>query len=530
MFEVGTATDYADLLEKLDAFLTVNGSAFGLTYAGTGTGRLTLYKGGSASVAETFTVTATSATNFTVTGSVSGPLAAATVGVAYTGTKVQFTIVAGGTAFVSGDVFTLSTAPKWTSMRKARGCKVTANQSTSGQVAAENVTDGRSGADAVGRWWDVSSYPAIVEFEFFAAETVVEYAFSLLNGNGTLTWTFDRWDGATWVTLDSRTAVGAWSPEVFQSFTIATPVSATKYRLNVTAGSSGFQDFMKVELRRAVGGFNAAFSQYVWKAPGNDGTSEVYCGAHHFRRLDVDYFDWELASFDGFNAASSFYGQPGFHGRLYLPLWNASLPYWFAANGRRAVVVAKVNAQYELGFLGFGASYFTPNQLPYPAVLGGTLAHGDAPEPQWNDAAWRWSNSTDAHRMPTHSDPRQASKRPASFYQVRLRRLDGSWHGFRSSVGDSYVFSLPADEGTVWPYGAGIGTQLDVNLDGTYALYPVVLCDGAPNAYGELEGVAGVTGQGLSAESLVRVGAVDWLALHNVFRTDRDDFLAVRLD
>jgi hypothetical protein len=39
-----------------------------------------------------------------------------------------------------------------------------------------------------------------------------------------------------------------------------------------------------------------------------------------------------------------------------------------------------------------------------------------------------------------------------------------------------------------------------------------------------------VSGQGLTAETLMRKGAIDWMALHNITRTDRDDFLAVALD
>ena len=63
-----------------------------------------------AAVAETWTITATSATNFTVTGSVSGAQAAATVGSAYKNTKVVFAIMAGTTPFIAGDSFTFSVA------------------------------------------------------------------------------------------------------------------------------------------------------------------------------------------------------------------------------------------------------------------------------------------------------------------------------------------------------------------------------------------------------------------------------------
>jgi hypothetical protein len=106
MFEIDTASDYRDLLERLNTFLTATGSAFGLTYQGTGDGAITGYKGGASSVSEVFTLHATSSSNFTVVGSVSGSQAAATVGTPYTGALIQFTINAGSVAFVSGDEFT----------------------------------------------------------------------------------------------------------------------------------------------------------------------------------------------------------------------------------------------------------------------------------------------------------------------------------------------------------------------------------------------------------------------------------------
>ncbi|NJK88128.1 MAG: hypothetical protein HC923_01185 [Myxococcales bacterium] len=60
---------------------------------------------------ETWTITFTSATNFTVTGSVSGAQAAGTVGTNYTSNspagRISFLITAGGTPFAAADQFTI---------------------------------------------------------------------------------------------------------------------------------------------------------------------------------------------------------------------------------------------------------------------------------------------------------------------------------------------------------------------------------------------------------------------------------------
>lgn len=84
-------------------------SATAPTVSGTGNGTMSVpvINQGTSTVAETWTITATSATNFTVVGSVSGAKAAATVGTPYDNGLISFTITAGGTAFVASDVFSV---------------------------------------------------------------------------------------------------------------------------------------------------------------------------------------------------------------------------------------------------------------------------------------------------------------------------------------------------------------------------------------------------------------------------------------
>ncbi len=206
MWASGTATDYIDLLDQLDLFLTSYGTAFGLTYAGVGDGRLTEYRGGGAAVAQTFTITATSATTFTVVGSVTGSHADATVGAPYSNPRVGFTIVDGATAFQAGDVFTLSTAPKWTTLRRSLGSKVLATQVNTGNYAAQNLVDGKPDGDT-NNYWRVDNpitIPQDIEITLYQTETIVQYQLAeFVNWYSPEDWTFDYWNGSAWVTLDS---------------------------------------------------------------------------------------------------------------------------------------------------------------------------------------------------------------------------------------------------------------------------------------------------------------------------------------
>lgn len=87
-----------------------------VTYSGTGNGTIDdLDAGVAGTIGETWTITFSDATNFAVSGSVSGAQSAGTTGTNYTTTGdpitslLSFTIAVGGTAFVNTDAWTIPT-------------------------------------------------------------------------------------------------------------------------------------------------------------------------------------------------------------------------------------------------------------------------------------------------------------------------------------------------------------------------------------------------------------------------------------
>jgi len=88
---------------------------------------------------------------------------------------------------------------------------------------------------------------------------------------------------------------------------------------------------------------------------------------------------------------------------------------------------------------------------------------------------------------------------------------------------------LGATENGIWPYTGDLNL-LDTDIDTGSSLWPVLLMEQAPNNLGVLSGVSAISGQGVAAETLVRVGQIDHLVLPNISRVDRNDFLALRLD
>lgn len=278
-------------------------------------------------------------------------------------------------------------------------------------------------------------------------------------------------------------------------------------------------------LRYTVGGGIAA-DELILRAPGLAGTDQIFVGITTFENATADYFNWRIAGFTGYNAALAFGAQPGVMQNVFLRLWNSPIPYWFVANGRRVVIVAKVSTNYMMGYLGFINPYPSPNQYPYPLAIGGDWAI--SPEPLLTDVAWRWSNTfITANNFPMSSswDPGGGVIR-ANTSTLRIRRPDGTWGFMRAGSNAAYQ---DLDDSTIWPYMAGMA-NLQANLGADQSpVFPIVLHDNTPEVYGELDGVFAVSGQARASEDLIHVGADDLLMVQNIFRTGRNAYCAVKL-
>lgn len=115
--------DYAsgsELLEGMHAFL-IKGHTGKPVYTGTGSGYCDDAIGTSTSVFEVITLTFSSATAFAVSGSVTGPMGSGTVGTLFTHARFTCTLVAGSTAWVSGDTVTWVMTAPWAATNYTAG-------------------------------------------------------------------------------------------------------------------------------------------------------------------------------------------------------------------------------------------------------------------------------------------------------------------------------------------------------------------------------------------------------------------------
>lgn len=265
-----------------------------------------------------------------------------------------------------------------------------------------------------------------------------------------------------------------------------------------------------------------AGSEYIWKAPGNANSDQIFVGSKYFSDATGGYHNWQLGGFTAYSAGIEFGLQAGsivnsssVRGPV-LPLWDQAIPYWFIANGRRVIVVAKVSTYYESAYLGFIEAYPTPNQWPYPLAVGGSMAWNT--EPAATSSNWKYTNTSG---YPHRAFPMAYGETNNWKTQLRMRRPDGSW------IGHAVAYS--ADYGAIWPYANSM-TNLKPNLDGSYPIFPIVLSDSTPNVYGRLDGVWATTGVNNSPESTFTIGRETWLVAQNISRNTAVDLFVVKLD
>jgi len=415
-YKIGYASSHKELLVALKGFLTNAKKAFNIAAdaGNTGDGYVSAERASTAPVDETWTLTATNATNFTVVGSVSGAQAAATVATPYDNGIVAFTIVAGDIAFIIGDIFTF------------------------------DVADGLGAVEV---------------------------------------YTSKRYD--------------------------------TNYD--------------------ALGGY-----EQIFMGPGTAGTDEIYTAIQTVESAGDDYYNWRIAGMTSYTNTLLELMPGRTQGRLpRMLMWNQKIQYWFAANGRRYIVVAKVSSVYEACYLGFALPYGLPTQFPYPLVVGGAACPTSA-----TVAYNRYSTVYGAHRGFASPYAVAAGACTELTFDTNydygtLKILQGtSWIRIMNvylTAGTFYKTNV------VWPYcSASYGVQdglfsakLRENIDGSYPIFPTLIMCTSPNKhiFGELQGVFAVPAfGGIAAEDTFTIGADTYVAFPIIPNASRYDFWALKLE
>jgi len=516
-FSIDDAVGFPDLVDRLIAFLTDAGHAHGKTFAGVGTGNLIDYSGTATSVAETWTLTATNATTFTVSGSVSGAQANATVGTPYTAARIAFTITAGGTAYSAGDVWKINTSPKWTLVRGLSGAYQTGLTSI-GWTSGANLWDKNPATTATVA---NASLPASATMELPVAAEILELGITpnaTANAPNAFTVAWSD-DGVTFTTASTFTGLNTgWTASTRRRFAVTASGAHRWWRVTVTAGNTTPVTIGSLDFFTHAGSVQSLSNEWpfvVMRPPGNDGalsTTTLMVAA--VDQTTSDNYSLQFFPVTSYDPMLTVSGQPGYGGVYSIvAASNLTMRYWMVANGRRFMMGLKVSTTYQAGYYGLMLPYARPSAYPLPLFIGGSSIGN------------RWSDTTDnAHCFPRANQ--------GTLGQAHMRDITGTWrqvatHQNGSSVGSTAGARMMPNAMSNGGLGANLIRE---NLDGTYPLLPLIPVVDAVGAMGELDGAFFTSGFAQAAEDIITEQRFDHIVLANVFRTGVGDYFALRLD
>lgn len=294
------------------------------------------------------------------------------------------------------------------------------------------------------------------------------------------------------------------------------------------------RDFLKTDTTLVADGENwtqlagptgalSSTDEIVLKAPGLAGADEILLGISQSTSVPGDYYNLVLQGLVSHNPAEPIGNQANRSGARVLTLWQSATPYWFVANGRRVIVVAKVSTVYVCAYAGFILPYCEPTSWPYPLFVGGV----------GNNLTRRWSASNEWQHSSFFSSGEFGSA---------ICLPDTSWKGVVNQNGSGASGGgRPTDSALVYPWRwedlgfndlFGNNVSIRDNIDGSYALEPAELMvqQPFPGVLGVLQGVYKISGFAQSSENIVTVGGVDHLVVQNVYRTGINDYAAIALE
>lgn len=268
--------------------------------------------------------------------------------------------------------------------------------------------------------------------------------------------------------------------------------------------------------------------EYTLRAPGATSGNEFFLWMKTNADVGNGAYGIEIRSHTDYDADLDIGSQEMVSPSIWYNLWQNDINYWFYANHRRVIVVAKVNVSYVSMYAGLLRPFALPTQFTRPFYIGASysiLAPHDV------------ANS----RNRFIADPGDL----CAYY---LNRDQNAWLKCNNHTGSSSDFQLNTSPVAVmWPHRSagsisnlGSASNADWSSKGLSNIRPNangerpqfmchLLSVTDKQAVGVLEGVYSVPGFGLTSEQEASYGspASTFRMFQNVFRTTARDFMAI---
>lgn len=530
MFKTGIAQSHKDLLNIVRQALNGYGDiTVPVTYVGTGDGPLIKAASPPPGVSEVWTMVCTlggghGVATFSVTGSVSGAQAAATVGTFYDNGLFEFSINDGPIDFVIADQFDVTVTQnaliplnqEWAVERWGSGVETETgstvdfpNNAISGNAASECSKQAVTAAILQMNLDDATDFDSyyvrsnqlLAEMDDVPFDWTVEYSDDAVN----------------WTIADTQTSQ-VFAPAERKDY----PLTETRHlhwRFNISAVNGGvninFNEFNMHKAGEEAHILGMATEHWILRGQGLAGADEIYIGARISENILSPYFNWAIYGFTAWDSGLTFFDQPGISPTTRFISNDAPQEYWIFATGRYVYITAKQTTDYTNCAMGLHLPYGVPSEYPYPLfIMGGS------------SAARHYTSTDIRHRQ--CFDPGEDA--------AWLRTPGGTWKLFEN------YHSSQASTNNIFPYGPGGQGYTSYRRyfadapDGTYELYPLIFLesesgfsDPPGNAFGEIQDVFMVSGSNNSAESTITVGGDTYLVFQNVFRTTFPDFYCIKI-
>lgn len=248
-------------------------------------------------------------------------------------------------------------------------------------------------------------------------------------------------------------------------------------------------------------------AELYMRGEGSSGLDKIYVGAQAFENVTEGYYNWELLGSVFFNPKLSILDQPRQTGyKVYAHWWNDQIPYWMFITPRRIILVGKVSTNYIHVYLGFINPLGTASQYPYPLLIGGVS----------NDREVAYSNTSKS----TYWNDKD--------YVVGCLYLPG---GFPGHVGSYDYENWRYPSVRCNPLYTAVEDKMLTSPDGSYLLEPFYYVSRRHNdVFGSLDGVYKVTGYQNASENIITVSGLNYMVFQDTFRSNYDDFCAIRMD
>lgn len=246
------------------------------------------------------------------------------------------------------------------------------------------------------------------------------------------------------------------------------------------------------------------------RGPGLAEADQIFVNMRTVSSNQADLYNIGIRYATGFDATKMSDSQPGDPQKTtWMLLWNQSIKYWFIANGRRFIVLAKVSTTYASMYGGFILPYGLPSEIPYPIVSGASCA-----------VNVRWSDQTENHS----SFWNPAGYSQSDITSLYMRRTDGGVDAFKNIQYSGDPFS--------WTYPYRYRLDYRTSPGDSYALEPVVLYSSTNggNVWGELDGVFAISGFNNASENTQVINGKTYLVVQSGYRTRANDYAAILLE